>query len=118
MVTAHLDAEKYPLTKRVSPALIANLKLERAAFHPEWNYTLRPRSADELAAATQRIAEARVPVSYAERRARWARLVAQYLQSGLTLRAFCVKHGVERTGLIRARVALLGKIRKEAKPAE
>jgi Rhodopirellula transposase DDE domain len=43
-IQAALDTKRYPLRKRVSNPEFASLRLEPAAFHPEWNYTIRPRS--------------------------------------------------------------------------
>jgi len=69
-VKAELDLSKYPIGVAVTPDEVARLQLERATFHGEWNYTLRPRTAEQLAAAAQKVA-ARTVVTHAERRARW-----------------------------------------------
>ncbi len=39
-----LDEHAYPTGVKVSPEQRAQLRLEPAAFHGEWNYTLRPRN--------------------------------------------------------------------------
>ncbi len=43
-VTARLDKGKYPTGIRVSRQEMKELKIQRAAFHGEWNYTLQPKS--------------------------------------------------------------------------
>jgi Rhodopirellula transposase DDE domain len=47
-IQAALDTNPYPIKKRVSDQEFARLHLEPADFHPEWNYTLRPRSPGAL----------------------------------------------------------------------
>jgi DDE family transposase len=42
-VQATLDQNAYPTKKRVSKSEFAQLRLQRAEFHGEWNYTLLPR---------------------------------------------------------------------------
>jgi hypothetical protein len=42
-IQAALDEGQYPTGKKVTDAQIHALSLEPAAFHGEWNYTLRPR---------------------------------------------------------------------------
>ena len=42
-VRAALDEAKYETGKKVTPAALAEVRLERAEFHGEWNYTIRPR---------------------------------------------------------------------------
>ena len=44
-VQSELDLTRYPAGVKVSDAQMATLRLERDAFHGEWNYTLLPRSA-------------------------------------------------------------------------
>jgi hypothetical protein len=43
-VYARLDPRTYPDKVRVSDAELAAVNLHRAAFHPDWNYTIRPRT--------------------------------------------------------------------------
>lgn len=43
VVRARLDRRKYPTGKRVSARELSELKIERDAFHGEWNYVIRPR---------------------------------------------------------------------------
>jgi hypothetical protein len=42
-IRAALDETLYPTGIKVTPAQLQQLQLEPAAFHGEWNYTLRPR---------------------------------------------------------------------------
>jgi hypothetical protein len=43
-VTARLDLDDYPTGVTVSNAEMASLALQPHATHPQWNYTLSPRS--------------------------------------------------------------------------
>jgi hypothetical protein len=43
VVRARLDRRKYPIGKKVSPADIRSLNIERDDFHGDWNYLIRPR---------------------------------------------------------------------------
>jgi hypothetical protein len=43
VVRARLDRRRYPIGKRVSPKELRALKIERADFHGDWNYVIRPR---------------------------------------------------------------------------
>jgi hypothetical protein len=47
-VHAEIDAANYPPGTKVSKAEMEQLRLERADFHPEWNYTIRPKIADNV----------------------------------------------------------------------
>jgi hypothetical protein len=42
-VTCRLDRRKYPTGRRVTPAEMRQLNLQRQSFHGEWNYIIRPR---------------------------------------------------------------------------
>jgi hypothetical protein len=42
-VRCELDTRTYAKAIKVSPAELLSLNIERADFHPEWNYTIRPR---------------------------------------------------------------------------
>jgi len=44
VVSARLDRRRYPIGKRVSPKKLRALKIERHAFHGDWNYVIRPRT--------------------------------------------------------------------------
>lgn len=44
-VTARLDLDAYPTGVKVPDQVMAQLKLEPHTLHPQWNYTLAPRSA-------------------------------------------------------------------------
>ena len=43
-VYARLDEGSYPKGIKVSDADIATVNLTGDAFHPEWNYTIKPRA--------------------------------------------------------------------------
>ena len=43
VVRAALDQRKYPIGRRVSPKDMLALKIERDAFHGDWNYVIHPR---------------------------------------------------------------------------
>ena len=43
-ITARLDLDEYPTGVTVSDAELAGLALQAHATHPQWNYTLSPRS--------------------------------------------------------------------------
>ena len=42
-VSCELDANTYEKGVKVSDAEMAALSIEGDAFHPEWNYTIKPR---------------------------------------------------------------------------
>lgn len=44
IVRARLDRRRYPTGKKISAKEIRNLKIERADFHGDWNYVIRPRA--------------------------------------------------------------------------
>ncbi|WP_442880207.1 ISAzo13-like element transposase-related protein, partial [Aurantimonas sp. A2-1-M11] len=46
-VECALDTRIYEKGLRVSDAEIASLDITGDAFHPEWNYTIRPRQPEE-----------------------------------------------------------------------
>jgi hypothetical protein len=41
-IKAELDTNSYPLGIKVSDAVLASVRLERAEFHGDWNYTILP----------------------------------------------------------------------------
>jgi transposase len=43
-VYAQLDERTYPDKIRVSDTELARVRIERHSFHPEWNYTIKPRT--------------------------------------------------------------------------
>jgi len=47
-VESYLDTALYPIGQKVSDAQMAALQLDPAAFHGEWNYTIRPRGRPEV----------------------------------------------------------------------
>ncbi len=42
-IQAELDAKAYPLGIKVSDKELAAIRLEKASFHGEWNYTIAPK---------------------------------------------------------------------------
>jgi hypothetical protein len=44
-VESELDTQRYPTGVTVSDEQMATIQLERAVFHGEWNYTIRPHTA-------------------------------------------------------------------------
>ncbi len=44
-VASELDPHRYPAGLAVTDAQMATIRLERAAFHGDWNYTIRPHAA-------------------------------------------------------------------------
>jgi len=47
-VRCELDRQKYPKGVKITKAEMADLNLDRASFHGEWNYTLRPKTTRTL----------------------------------------------------------------------
>ena len=43
VVRAQLDRRKYPTGRKVTAKEIRSLKIERDAFHGDWNYVIHPR---------------------------------------------------------------------------
>ena len=43
-VFARLDERAYPKGLRISDTELAAVQLEGNTFHPEWNYTIKPRA--------------------------------------------------------------------------
>jgi hypothetical protein len=43
-VYAQLDERTYPKDVKVSDAELAAVNLHGTPFHPEWNYTIKPRT--------------------------------------------------------------------------
>jgi hypothetical protein len=42
-VAYRLDHRKYPTSRQVTDDEVKLLNIERAPFHGDWNYTVRPR---------------------------------------------------------------------------
>ena len=110
-VTAELDTAKYPVGVAVSKRQLAALNIERMPFHGEWNYVIRPRSEQQVADAEAHSQPPR-KLSHAETNAKWKEVLRQQLQSGLNAKAFCNQHGIFYATFARARIRLVGKIRK------
>lgn len=116
-VHAELDPRRYPLGVRISKDALNRLALERAAFHGEWNYTLLPRTPEQLAEAA-RPRPTRTIVTLAERRERWNKLFGEQLRSGLSGLEFCRQRGINYDAFTTARRRLVGKIRKMRRDAK
>ena len=43
-VYAQLDERTYPKDVKVADTQLAAVNLHGASFHPEWNYTIKPRT--------------------------------------------------------------------------
>lgn len=114
-VSSELDEANYPLGIRVERHVLRGLNLERNAFHGEWNYTLRPRTGEQLAAVASGARTPRDPISQAERRARWMQLISQQLQSGVSNREFCRRRKLNFDSFIKARRSIVGRIRPRSK---
>jgi hypothetical protein len=108
-VTAELDTSHYALGlgKSLESETMKALAVEFAAFHGDWNYTLRPRTQAQLAEAAA--AQARAPrrVSHAERKARWTQLIFEQKESGLSQREFCRRRRIDYGAFHAARVRLV-----------
>lgn len=107
VVEAHLDENSYPLGDGVPKHLMAQLALERATFHGEWNYTIQPRSEEQR----ERTAASHPPPHRDDSRARWVALVEEQIASGLNSSQFCKKHGLNYDTFICARRRLKGVLR-------
>ena len=108
-VDAVLDLEKYPLGVSVTDQVMRGLAIECGSVHGEWNYTLRPRTQEQLHAAAALPAEnERVP--HAVTRKKWSKLFREHQLSGLSEREFCRRRGVPRGAFITARRRYLGLI--------
>jgi transposase len=106
-VVAELDSSRFPLGVTVSKQDVAALSLYRHAFHGEWNYTLKPRTAEERRAAAAQPRPADV-ISHQARRTRWRELIRQHIRSGLSAKDFCSREKVGYGGFKYARRCLVG----------
>jgi Rhodopirellula transposase DDE domain len=46
-IHAELDPQRYPTGSKVTDQELAHVRLKKAAFHGEWNYTIIPRASQE-----------------------------------------------------------------------
>jgi hypothetical protein len=106
-VKADIDTGKYPLGLTVAERVMGGLHLQRADFHGEWNYTLTPRSTEQLALASK-IKDVRRRGSRAEARDRWLKLFDEQRRSGLDHRAFCEAKDINPGTYNSARARMLG----------
>ena len=117
-VSAALDEAKYPLGVKVKRHELQTLHLERAAFHGEWNYCLRPHTEAQLTASREAASKEVNPVSHAERNEKWMKLIREQLLSGMSNRRFCRERGINRNTFTGARRRLVGQIRKSPRAAK
>ncbi len=89
-VHSELDTDKYPLGQRVSADAMANLALKLEAFHGDWNYTLSPRSPQEVADSEEVKAKGQPQRTEED----WAKLVAQQSRGQVDSKEFCFSRGI------------------------
>jgi hypothetical protein len=109
-VRAELDSDKYPLGIEGTEHAINGLKLERADFHGEWNYTLHPRSKEERAQHAAALG-AKKPSRlgpHVQRREAWLALFREQQASGLAHVPFCKSKGISYGSYHSARTRLIG----------
>ncbi len=102
VVSAELDEAKYPKGIKVTKQVMRSLHIERAAFQGEWNYTLRPRTQQQLVEA-KLATTPRDRGSHEKTRMKWQKLIIQQQQSGLDAKAFCHAQNIPNTSFISAR---------------
>jgi hypothetical protein len=109
-VTAELDSQLYPVGIAASNETLNHLSLERAAFRGEWNYTLRPRTAEQSEVAVTVAAKTTVkPLgTRVELNARWMTLFSEQQRSGLNHSEFYRAKGLTGSAYYGARKRLLG----------
>ena len=101
-VIAQLDKSQYPLGEKVAAGVLATLAIQRNPKLGQWNYSIRPRSAEERRRARLTVL-ASAPVTREQRNARWRSLIHEHKLSGLTAPDFCEKKGISVSGYARAR---------------
>jgi len=114
-VSAELDEARYPIGIKVKKHEMCGLSLKHDAFHGDWNYTLRPRTEEQLAAIASAARTAHQPVSHAERKAKWMQLICEQRQSGMSNSEFCRRRNINFKGFIAARRRIVGRIRARSK---
>ena len=117
-VTAELDNAKYPIGIKVEKHKIDGLSLEHHAFQGIWNYTLHPRTPEELTAIDSQPDNAARSRSRAARRARWVSIFTEQLRSGKSISAFCRDKGINRRCYLEARARILGTIQSNSRRAD
>jgi len=103
-VAAELDVGHYPVGVAAKGRL-RGLALALASFHGDWNYSLRPRTPEEIAAAQ------RVGRGSEKAEAKWKPIIEEQLKSGLNPSQFCRKRGINYGSYIGARRRALGPMR-------
>jgi hypothetical protein len=105
-VQAELDLEKYEPGIVVSKHIIDGLALRRSSLCPAWNYTLRPRTTEQLAQLpAERPKRQRHDIRY------YDEFIRQQIASGMKSIYFCRQHGLAYDSFLHARRKLLGPLR-------
>ena len=107
-VRAELDDSKYALGVRATEKVMDAVRLQRSTFHGEWNYSLAPRSKEQLAVASKAATTPRQIGAHAERRAYWVTQFALQRESGLGHKVFCRRNGVNYGTYRHQRQKLIG----------
>jgi hypothetical protein len=92
-VQAQLDLGKYPCGETVSKKVLSTLALQHGTFHGEWNYTLHPRSPQQMLAAAAAALAAKSQAPWRGKLS-WFELVHEQTQSGLSGAEFCRRRGL------------------------
>lgn len=106
VVSAELDEAKYPVGITVKKQVIRGLRLERAPFRGEWNYTLRPRTKEHIAETCRKAEAERDRIPHELKRRKWRELIRRQRQSGLSAKDFCLEHGIPYSSFTSARTRL------------
>lgn len=101
-VRASLDDQRYPVGGTVSKLAFAALSLERNPALARWNYSLCPRTAEEV---RQRMTP---PAKHPSAEERWSPIIARQIASGLNCAKFCAKHRINYDAFITARKRIKG----------
>jgi hypothetical protein len=111
-VKARLDQHPYPLGIEVTSQAWQGLALKRDSFHGDWNYTIQPRTPEQIAEANRTIPP-RLPI---RRRAFWEPLVREQQASGMNSTDFCRMRDIPYSSYIRWRKNVMGPCRRPGQP--
>jgi hypothetical protein len=111
-VNAELDNSRYPLGAGVTEHEMRGLALSAGALRGAWNYALRPRTTEELAAAN------RAPplIKKYQRREHWEKVMLDFTASGLSQRQYCIRNGISRAAFHSQKIKLRGRDPSTRKP--
>ena len=107
-VRAQLDKGQYPCGAAVEDHVMQGLALTRAPFHGDWNYTLRPRTVQELARAQMLVEPKRKPSPLRRTLADWSKLVRAQIASGDNSNQFCKRNGINYQTFMQVRGGIAG----------